>query len=59
MQRALSKAARRGLDVRILTSGKSDVPIVRLAAQHVYSFFLKRGIRMYLFLLLLPFECVF
>ena len=35
------------MDVRVLTAGKSDVPIVSLASQHIYSVFLKRGVKMY------------
>lgn len=41
LKRALIRAARRGVDVRIITAGASDVPAVRYAAQHIYSAFLK------------------
>eukprot|EP01113_Clastostelium_recurvatum_P002670 TRINITY_DN11131_c0_g1_i1.p1 TRINITY_DN11131_c0_g1~~TRINITY_DN11131_c0_g1_i1.p1 ORF type:complete len:457 (+),score=89.13 TRINITY_DN11131_c0_g1_i1:16-1386(+) len=47
LRRAIVKAAGRGVDVRIITAGLSDVPLVQLASQHVYSIFLKRGVRIY------------
>ena len=34
LTRSLVHAARRGVDVRVLTAGRSDVPLVRLASQH-------------------------
>jgi cardiolipin synthase len=43
----LKRAARRGVDVRILTAGRSDVPIVRLASQHLYGRLLRAGVRIY------------
>lgn len=45
--RALVSAARRGVDVRILSAGRSDVPPVRFAAQHVYGRYLRAGARIY------------
>jgi len=45
--RALVHAARRGVDVRVLTSGRSDVPLVRLASQHLYGRLLRRGVRIF------------
>jgi cardiolipin synthase len=45
--RAMSRAASRGVDVRILTAGVSDVPIVRLAAQCLYGALLRKGVRVY------------
>jgi cardiolipin synthase len=45
--RAINYAARRGVDVHILTAGDSDVPIVRTAAQHIYGLLLKRGVRIH------------
>jgi cardiolipin synthase len=45
--RAINRAAAHGVDVRILTAGDSDVPIVRTAAQHIYGVLLKRGVRIY------------
>jgi len=47
LKRAIIRAARRGVDVRIITAGRSDVPAVRWAAQHIYSAFVKRGVRIY------------
>jgi cardiolipin synthase len=44
---AIVRAAKRGVDVRILTSGQSDVPMVRRASQHIYGRFLKHGVRIY------------
>ncbi len=45
--RDLSRAAQRGVDVRILTAGVSDVPLVRMASRHLYGRLLKRGVRIY------------
>lgn len=45
--RALLHARRRGVEVRILTAGRSDVPLVRLASQHLYGRLLRRGIRIF------------
>lgn len=45
--RGLIGAARRGVDVRILTAGISDVPLVRRASQHLYGRLLKGGVRVY------------
>ena len=47
LMRAINRAAKRGVDVRILTAGNSDVPIVRMAAQHIYGAFLRHGVRIY------------
>ena len=47
LTKQLIRAARRGVDVRILTAGKTDVPIYRLAALHVYDLFLRNGVRIY------------
>ncbi|MEM7310137.1 MAG: phosphatidylserine/phosphatidylglycerophosphate/cardiolipin synthase family protein [Planctomycetota bacterium] len=47
LRRALTSAAQRGVDVRILTAGPSDVPIVRVASQHVYGRFLRAGVRIF------------
>ncbi|MDH5682603.1 MAG: phospholipase D-like domain-containing protein, partial [Spirochaetota bacterium] len=41
------KAARRGVDVRFLLPGKSDVPIVKYAGQYLYKKYLKNNIRLY------------
>lgn len=45
--RILLKAARRGVDVRILIPGKSDVPLVKWAAFYIVRFLLKRRIPLY------------
>lgn len=45
--RAISRAARRGVDVRVLTAGRSDVPIVAMAARHIYRRLLKHGVRIF------------
>jgi cardiolipin synthase len=45
--RALVRSARRGVDVRVLTAGVSDVPIVRLASWHLYGRLLRGGVRIY------------
>ncbi|MBL9149558.1 MAG: phosphatidylserine/phosphatidylglycerophosphate/cardiolipin synthase family protein [Phycisphaerae bacterium] len=45
--RAMSRAASRGVDVRILTAGVSDVPLVRFAAQSLYGALLRNGVRVY------------
>src|SRR6185503_7826450 len=47
LKRALVHAARRGVDVRVLTAGRSDVPIVRLASQHLYGRLLRKGVRIF------------
>ncbi len=47
LRRALIHAKKRGVDVRILTAGISDVPLMRLASHHVLGGFLKAGIRIY------------
>ncbi len=44
---ALRRAARRGVDVRILTAGVSDVPIAARAARHLYGTLLEMGVRVY------------
>ncbi|MEW6071620.1 MAG: phospholipase D-like domain-containing protein [Planctomycetota bacterium] len=40
-------AARRGVDVRVLTAGKSDVPVVRRASRHLYGRLLRHGVRIF------------
>lgn len=47
LKRAMLRASRRGVDVRVLTAGESDVPLVRLASQHLYGRFLQYGVRVY------------
>jgi cardiolipin synthase len=47
LRKALINASRRKVDVRILTAGLSDVPLMRYASRHIYKGFLERGIRIY------------
>lgn len=46
-QAELAQAAQRGVDVRLLLPGKSDVPITRWAARAAYRTLLSAGIRLY------------
>jgi cardiolipin synthase len=45
--RSLVRAARRGVDVAVLTAGLSDVPIAAAAARHLYGTLLRGGVRIY------------
>lgn len=45
--RSLRRAASRGVAVRILTAGVSDVPIAAAAARHVYGSLLQSGVRIW------------
>ena len=47
MRRALLRAARRGVDVRLLLPGQSDHPAVTLASQRHYAGLLKAGVKIY------------
>jgi len=47
LMRGLALAAKRGVDVRVLTAGRSDVPLVRLASQHLYGRLLRAGVRIF------------
>eukprot|EP00761_Pharyngomonas_kirbyi_P001569 gb/GECH01001573.1/.p1 GENE.gb/GECH01001573.1/~~gb/GECH01001573.1/.p1 ORF type:complete len:422 (+),score=99.41 gb/GECH01001573.1/:1-1266(+) len=47
LRRIIVNAAKRGVDVRILTAGKSDVPGWRLAAMHSYGKYLRNGVRIF------------
>jgi cardiolipin synthase len=47
LRNALISAAKRGVDVRLMTAGVSDVPLTRLAAEHIYGQFLEAGVRIY------------
>lgn len=44
---ALTSAASRGVDVRVLTAGRSDVPLARVAGRHLYARLLRAGIRVF------------
>lgn len=45
--RALTRAARRGIDVRIIVPGQSDVDIVRHASRAVWGRLLRAGVRIF------------
>ncbi len=45
--RSLVKAAERGVDVRLLLPGESDVPFVKYASMYLYKKYMKHGIRIY------------
>jgi cardiolipin synthase A/B len=47
LMKAMTSAARRGVDVRVLTAGVSDVPMIRAASQHIYGQFLHKGVRIF------------
>jgi cardiolipin synthase len=44
---ALAAAARRGVEVKVLLPGKSDVPSVWYAGRYEYDYLLQRGVRIY------------
>jgi cardiolipin synthase A/B len=45
--RELLKARRRGVRVRVIVPGQSDVKVVQWATRHFYEYLLKRGVRIY------------
>ena len=45
--RALTTAARRGVDVRVIVPGESDVAAVRLASRSIYGRMLRAGVRIF------------
>jgi cardiolipin synthase A/B len=47
MVRALAGAARRGVDVRVLVPGISDVPLMRYASRAIWSLLLYHGVRIF------------
>jgi cardiolipin synthase len=47
ISRALIRAARRGVDVRVLLPGKSDVEVVRLASRAMYDKLMDAGVRIF------------
>jgi cardiolipin synthase len=47
LYRAIIHAARRGVDIRILSAGISDVPVMRQASHHVYGNLLAQNVRIY------------
>ncbi|KYQ94296.1 phospholipase D [Tieghemostelium lacteum] len=46
---AMIEASERGVDVRVLTAGISDVPWIRLASRHIYNKFLSKSVKIYEF----------
>lgn len=47
LRRALAAAALRGVDVRIMLPGRSDVPLIRLASRGIWAPLLAAGVRIY------------
>jgi len=47
LRRSIIRAARRGVDVRLLIAGRSDVPLSRTVARHVYGGLLRAGARIF------------
>ncbi|GAM24032.1 hypothetical protein SAMD00019534_072070 [Acytostelium subglobosum LB1] len=47
LRKAIIDTASRGVEVKILTAGISDVPWVRMAGQHIYRPFLEKGVKIY------------
>jgi cardiolipin synthase len=45
--RALRRAARRGVDVRVIVPGESDVPVTAWASRHVWARLMRSGVRIY------------
>lgn len=47
LAKAIFQAVERGCDVKIITAGVSDVPIIRMAYLGIYGTFLKKGVKIY------------
>ena len=47
LRRELASPERRGVDVRILLAGKTDVPLMQWASRSIYRFFLDRGVEIF------------
>ncbi len=47
LRRQLVAPERRGVEVRILLAGPTDVPLMQLASRSIYRFFLERGVEIY------------
>ena len=45
--RELIRARKRGVTVRVIVPGQSDVKVVQWASRHMYEYLLRRGIRIY------------
>jgi cardiolipin synthase len=43
----LSRAAKRGIEIKVMVAGKSDVPLAKHAERYMYRWLLKRNIRLY------------
>ena len=47
MRRTLRKAIERGVQVRVIVPGQSDVKFVQMACEHMYKWFFKAGMKIY------------
>lgn len=47
LRKTLARASDRGVDVRVVTAGQSDVTTARLAKRHAYGELLKRGVQLF------------
>eukprot|EP01114_Cavostelium_apophysatum_P015921 TRINITY_DN4439_c0_g1_i1.p1 TRINITY_DN4439_c0_g1~~TRINITY_DN4439_c0_g1_i1.p1 ORF type:complete len:451 (+),score=91.66 TRINITY_DN4439_c0_g1_i1:119-1471(+) len=47
LKQAIIQAANKGVEIKILTAGLSDVPMVRYASQHIYHLFLRNNVKIY------------
>jgi cardiolipin synthase len=47
LRRALASAVRRGVVVRVLLPGESDVPLVQYASRHLYGWLMRHGISIF------------
>ena len=47
LRREIASPERRGVDVRILLAGKTDVPLMQWASRSIYRFFLDHGVEIY------------
>ncbi|MFN0125329.1 MAG: phospholipase D-like domain-containing protein [Verrucomicrobiales bacterium] len=47
LRRQIASPERRGVDVRILLAGKTDVPLMQWASRSIYRFFLDRGVEIF------------
>jgi cardiolipin synthase len=43
----LARAAKKGVDIRIILAGKTDLPIIRTAENYLYNFYLRNNIKIY------------
>jgi cardiolipin synthase len=46
-RRALKEARKRGVEIKVILAGKSDLPVLLYAEKYLYSFFVKNGIEIY------------